>query len=191
MKEVKWIVVAVGLTFWMAGCARMTTQIVEKPRVDQELKGNRGYLVGKAPAAAERSKTRKVLETSIEMATMDEMNPWKKSKAPEARPQSQSVPATSAPVKTALPIEEEEEELHVAPVRPSPSTSYTVKAGDTLEKIASKIYGDSSQWRRIYQANRQTLSTPSRIYPGQKLIIPAWERAQSSRMADSESSELK
>lgn len=190
MKEVKWIVVAVGLTFWMAGCARMTTQIVEKPRVDQGLKGNRGYLVGKAPAAAERPKTRKVLETSIEMATMDEMNPWKKSKAPEARPQSQSVPATSPPVKTALPIEEEEE-LHVAAIRPSPSTRYTVKAGDTLEKIASKIYGDSSQWRRIFEANRQKLSTPSRIYPGQKLIVPAWEKTERSRRADSESSELK
>lgn len=206
MKEVKWIVVAVGLTFWMTGCARMTTQIVDKPRVDQDLKGNQGYLVGKAPAAAERSKTRKVLETNVEMATMDEMNPWKKSKAPaaqpSAQPQSKRVPATSAPVKTALPMEEEEEELSVAPARSSrpasekiqataASTSYTVKAGDTLEKIASKIYGDSSEWRRIYQANREKLSNPSRIYPGQKLIIPAWERAQSSRRADSGSSELK
>lgn len=50
--------------------------------------------------------------------------------------------------------------------------SYTVKAGDSLSRIAEREYGDASQWRRIYEANRQTISNPDLIHPGQVLTIP-------------------
>ncbi len=51
---------------------------------------------------------------------------------------------------------------------------YRVKEGDTLWLIAGKdvIYGDSTQWETIYTANRDVISNPHRIYPGQLLIIP-------------------
>jgi nucleoid-associated protein YgaU len=50
--------------------------------------------------------------------------------------------------------------------------TYEVKAGDTLSKIAKQEYGDAGQWRRIYEANKDLLKDPDKIFPGQKLRIP-------------------
>jgi nucleoid-associated protein YgaU len=52
-------------------------------------------------------------------------------------------------------------------------TSYTVQKGDTLSHIAKAQYGKASQWRRIFDANRDQLDDPDRIQPGQVLKIPA------------------
>jgi nucleoid-associated protein YgaU len=53
-----------------------------------------------------------------------------------------------------------------------PDERYTVVAGDSLSKIAKKYYGDASQWRRIYDANREQIANPDLIQPGWKLVIP-------------------
>ena len=50
--------------------------------------------------------------------------------------------------------------------------TYTVVAGDSLSKIAKGVYGDASQWRRIFEANRDQIEDPDLIRPGQKLKIP-------------------
>lgn len=50
--------------------------------------------------------------------------------------------------------------------------SYTVQGGDSLSRIAQRIYGDGNRWRDIYNANRDQISDPDRIYPGQVLVIP-------------------
>ncbi|WP_413580976.1 LysM peptidoglycan-binding domain-containing protein [Bdellovibrio sp. HCB288] len=50
--------------------------------------------------------------------------------------------------------------------------TYTVKAGDTLSKIAKQFYGDSSKYEAIFEANRDILSDPNKIKPGQSLKIP-------------------
>lgn len=49
---------------------------------------------------------------------------------------------------------------------------YTVKTGDTLGTIAQQIYGDSSLYTKIYEANQGRLKSPNLIFEGQKLIIP-------------------
>jgi nucleoid-associated protein YgaU len=54
----------------------------------------------------------------------------------------------------------------------SVSRAYTVKAGDTLSKIAKEHYGDSAQYMKIFEANRDKLSDPNKIQPGQTLVIP-------------------
>jgi len=51
--------------------------------------------------------------------------------------------------------------------------SYTVQSGDSLSKIAKQVYGDASQWKKIYEANRGTISNPDLIHPGQQLQIPS------------------
>ena len=52
------------------------------------------------------------------------------------------------------------------------SRTYTVKAGDSLSKIAKQYYGEASQYMRIFEANRDKLSDPNVIQPGQTLVIP-------------------
>ena len=51
------------------------------------------------------------------------------------------------------------------------SGSYTVRAGDTLSSIASNIYGDSSLWYKIAQANG--LSGETTLVAGQILSLPS------------------
>ncbi len=58
----------------------------------------------------------------------------------------------------------------------SPSTEsrfHTVQKGDTLSKIAKEFYGDANKYQQIFEANKPMLSHPDKIYPGQKLRIPA------------------
>ena len=51
--------------------------------------------------------------------------------------------------------------------------SHTVVKGDTLSHIAKHFYGKASRWRAIYDANRDQLDDPDKIFPGQVLKIPA------------------
>lgn len=60
----------------------------------------------------------------------------------------------------------------VAPAAAAPDATYTVVSGDTLSKIAKHHYGDANEWKRIFDANRDKLSDPDRIFPGQVLRIP-------------------
>jgi nucleoid-associated protein YgaU len=51
--------------------------------------------------------------------------------------------------------------------------AYTVQAGDTLSKISKQIYGDAGRYMKIFEANKDQLSDPDKIKPGQVLKIPA------------------
>lgn len=50
--------------------------------------------------------------------------------------------------------------------------TYTVVSGDTLSRISKQFYNDANQWQRIFEANRDILTNPDRIFPGQNLRIP-------------------
>ena len=50
--------------------------------------------------------------------------------------------------------------------------SYTVQAGDTLSKIAKAELGDANAYMKIFEANKDQLSDPDKIRPGQVLRIP-------------------
>jgi nucleoid-associated protein YgaU len=50
--------------------------------------------------------------------------------------------------------------------------SYTVKAGDTLSGIAKAQLGDANAYMKIFEANKDQLSDPDKIKPGQVLRIP-------------------
>jgi nucleoid-associated protein YgaU len=50
--------------------------------------------------------------------------------------------------------------------------TYTVKSGDTLSKIAKHMLGDANAYPAIFEANRDQLSDPDKIKPGQVLKIP-------------------
>ena len=53
------------------------------------------------------------------------------------------------------------------------SRTYTVKSGDTLSAIAKQHLGDANAYMKIFEANRDQLSDPDKIKPGQVLKIPA------------------
>ncbi len=57
---------------------------------------------------------------------------------------------------------------------PEPEAQYhDVVRGDTLSAIAKKYYGDANKYPAIFEANKPMLTHPDKIYPGQKLRIPA------------------
>jgi len=55
---------------------------------------------------------------------------------------------------------------------PEKPTKYVVKKGDSLWRIAGKVYHNPLKWPRIYRANKDKIKHPNRIYPGQVLTIP-------------------
>ena len=50
--------------------------------------------------------------------------------------------------------------------------SYTIEKGDTLSKIAKTHYGNANAWKQIFEANRDVLDDPDRIFPGQVIKLP-------------------
>ena len=59
--------------------------------------------------------------------------------------------------------------LNISVDQSAPET-YVVKSGDNLSKIAKKYSGVS--WKDIFDANRDQISDPDKIFPGQVLKIP-------------------
>lgn len=52
-------------------------------------------------------------------------------------------------------------------------SEYTVASGDSLFKIAARIYGRGDKWRDIYNANKSTVGpNPNAITVGMKLVLP-------------------
>jgi LysM repeat protein len=54
----------------------------------------------------------------------------------------------------------------------NPGGTYTVKPGDSLSGIAGRVLGNSNRWREIFELNRDRLSDPNKIFPGQVLKLP-------------------
>ena len=49
---------------------------------------------------------------------------------------------------------------------------YTVKSGDTLSHIAKEFLGNANAYNKIFEINKDQLTNPDVIKPGQKLKIP-------------------
>jgi len=66
----------------------------------------------------------------------------------------------------------------VRPIAAVPMQNYqsgrfhSVSEGETLGQISAQYYGTPSAFNKIFEANRNIISNPNMIYPGQKLIIP-------------------
>lgn len=56
---------------------------------------------------------------------------------------------------------------------PTAGASYTVVKGDNLSKIAKAAYGDANQWKKIFEANKDTIKDADVIDVGQVIVIPA------------------
>lgn len=65
-------------------------------------------------------------------------------------------------------IEEQKVVKPETPAKPE-VTTYVVKSGDNLSKIAQQY---KMKWQEIFKANKGMIKNPNLIYPGQKLVIP-------------------
>lgn len=46
---------------------------------------------------------------------------------------------------------------------------YIVQGKDTLFDISSRLYGDPSKWKALYERNKDIIEKPEMIFPGQKI----------------------
>jgi nucleoid-associated protein YgaU len=84
--------------------------------------------------------------------------------SPQRPPLASPVPspsvAASSPAATATVVE-------------AAGDTYEVQSGDTLATIAQQFYGDSTQWRRIYDANKDAIGAdPDKLKLAMTLKIP-------------------
>lgn len=78
--------------------------------------------------------------------------------SPAASPSSTAAVAGSSPTTASADV---------------PGDSYEVQSGDTLLTIADQFYGDNTQWRRIYDANKDVIGAdPDKLKIGMKLKVP-------------------
>jgi nucleoid-associated protein YgaU len=59
-----------------------------------------------------------------------------------------------------------------APAPGGGAQTYTVQSGDTLSAIAKKFLGNANAYMEIFNANKDQLTDPDKIKPGQILKIP-------------------
>ena len=83
-----------------------------------------------------------------------------------------STPSDSTEVPVAS-VEEIRETTNSPEPTESETVTHTVANGDSLWNIAKRYYGDGSKYTAIYEANKDKIQSPSLIYDGQILIIPA------------------
>lgn len=50
---------------------------------------------------------------------------------------------------------------------------YTIEKGDTLWGIAAKTMGNGAKYTEIFEANKEVIQDPDKIFPGQKIRIPS------------------
>src|SRR5687768_14712718 len=55
---------------------------------------------------------------------------------------------------------------------PAKGNTYTVKAGDTLSAIAKQHLGNANAYMKIFELNKDQLTDPDKIKPGQVLRLP-------------------
>ena len=158
--------VVIGLL--SSGC-RAATSIQELPRVDLQLQntGNRGYLVGAPSAEPELKTTREMFGLTVEVPAFGRPAPTQTQGAEVSAPETEM---------------EDDESAQMSEAAPGSYDTYVVQKGDSLWSIAAKheIYGRATQWRRIFDANRDILKSPGNVRAGMKLKIPRGESESSS-----------
>lgn len=60
----------------------------------------------------------------------------------------------------------------VQPETAKPQRLHVVRDGETLSEISRRYYGSAGLWRKIFDANRETLRDANTVKAGTKLVIP-------------------
>jgi len=153
---------------FMSGCMAVRTYTVDKPRIDTDVQGNRGYLSGtpdQEPAESKFGETRKVSVVEIEFG--------------RSKSSKKSTPSVKETPLYELGEEEDiesisldQEDVMTDDESMAEPKNYVVQKNDTLQKISQKFYGTTRKWMKIYEYNKDVLKSPDKVYPGMKLKIP-------------------
>ena len=89
---------------------------------------------------------------------------------------------TDVPPVKLIPVRPPVQKPEPTPVSPTPvqriqtpaptRSTYNVRPGDTLTRIAKTVYGDGRQWKKIYAANQDKMKSENDLKAGQTIIIP-------------------
>jgi nucleoid-associated protein YgaU len=185
MKRWYLLILCLVLGFALSGCSNVKTYTYEVDRVDQDLsRGNKGYIMGEGDEEIpERKPTRTMVGVDVELPPSKEYKARKEGleeeiarkepvRVEEIEEEEPVVTLTVPPMPPGAPAEEPVEKQEVFRVE---EQTYTVQKGDTLQKISMKFYGTTRKWPIIHEANADAIKHPSRIYPGQVIVIPALE----------------
>lgn len=72
----------------------------------------------------------------------------------------------------AMGIENVEAAEVEAPEQTATVEYYEIQSGDSLWKIADKVYGNGSEYTKLFEANREVIKDPDLIFPGQIIRVP-------------------
>ncbi len=155
------------------GGVTVRTYSEDRLRVDQEIMGNAGYLVG-GPKAAENTQTKKTRRVYVMEFTK---NPPEDLSIPAMPPAAPSSSYTPPPAPEPTVFRPAIPPINLEEVQPEKSTEtsfeeYTVEKNDTLQKISKKFYNSYSKWHKIYDVNKDKIPDPNRIKAGVILKIP-------------------
>ena len=185
MKRSHLLILCLLLTISLTGCARTYTYQVE--RKDQALRGNRGIMMGEIPEPElDRKHTRTMLGIDVILPPSEEYKARKETLEEELVRERVIIEEEIIEEPVArLEAEEElkefiaEEVIEEVEEKYQPrEITYTIQKGDTLHKISKRFYGTTRKWPEIYEANKDTIKEPSRVYPGQVIVIPPVEIAE-------------
>lgn len=155
-------------SFMFSGCV-VRTYTLTRDRVDQNLAGNRGYIQGQPPAGEDvsRKSTRDTQVMEIELRSPIK---FEKGAAPEkTEVVSSSVSDSDIYGNRGYTTESVTPEA-VGPI--GSFETYKVQKGDTLQKISQKHFNTTKKWYKIYEANKDVMKGPNKVYPGQTIRIP-------------------
>lgn len=181
------------LSLVCAGCSvtrnvKVKSYIEDRPRVDQELSGNAGYVSGTGSKQQPGKPTRKVFVVEVNK----EVDPNAILEAEASAGSSQKEDAAIVKSSTTeikdnqypninLPTFREEIPQTVEDIQTKATNEqtgymdYVVEKDDTLQKLSKKFYNSYSKWPRIYEANKTVIKNPDFIKPGITLRIPTEE----------------
>ncbi|MFA5271079.1 MAG: LysM peptidoglycan-binding domain-containing protein [Candidatus Omnitrophota bacterium] len=165
----KYFIVFLGLIL-MGGCVTRT-YTTETPRVDTDIQGNQGFLLG--TPKEECQKPKKLSGNRITSVLEVELGAHPRKKAQKQ--------VLVNPVEEAVIEEEEVEFVEEVPAAETVTSekkyeSYTIQKDDTLQKISEKFYGTTKKWQMLYNENKDVLKSPNSLRPGKTIKIPVLDK---------------
>jgi nucleoid-associated protein YgaU len=157
-----------GFVFLLAGCV-VRTYPLTKDRIDQDLTGgNRGYLKGASQVTEgkEKKTTRTTQVVEVELRSpirFERLKAKTQEKAITPQTEEEAAAGNRGYITQSTTPEIAEQGM---------VEKYTVQKNDTLQKISKKFYNTTKKWNKIYEANRDLLKSPNKLYTGQVLNIP-------------------